>query len=133
MDGDVRLYDRDSIINVRKRERWWCEYKSNDNKRELISHHHFPGKNERTNVFSRTVVAKRAISSSVRGADGKPIARILEYLLVLFSFFVEEEEKRSSRASFSPQTEMFGWTSVIGSEDIFHSRQMMFILKGAAI
>jgi hypothetical protein len=27
---------------------------------------------------------------------------------------------------------MFGWTSVIGSEDIFHSREMMF-LKGAAI
>ena len=105
---------------------------TNDNKRELISHHHFPGKNERTNVFSRTVVAKRAISSSVKGADGKPIARTLENLFVLFSFFVEEEEKRSSRASFSPQTEMFGWTSVIGSEDIFHSREMMF-LKGAAI
>ena len=102
-----------------------------DNERELISHH-FPGKNERTNVFSRTVVAKRAISSSVKGADGKPIARTLENLLGLFSFFVEEEEKRSSRASFSPQTEMFGWTSVIGSEDIFHSREMMF-LKGAAI
>ena len=99
---------------------------TNDNKRELISHHHFPGKNERTNVFSRTVVAKRAISSSVKGADGKPIARTLENLFVLFSFFVEEEEKRSSRASFSPQTEMFGWTSVIGSEDIFHSREMMF-------
>ena len=87
---------------------------------------------ERTNerMYSRrTVVAKRAISSSVKGADGKPIARILEYLFVLFSFFVEEEEKRSSRASFSPQTEMFGWTSVIGSEDIFNSRQMMFLLR----
>jgi hypothetical protein len=27
---------------------------------------------------------------------------------------------------------MFGWTSVIGSEDIFHPREMIF-LKGAAI
>ena len=69
----------------------------------------------------------------MRGADGKPIARILENLFVLvFSFFVEEKEKRSSWASFSPQTYMFGWTSVIESEDIFHSREMMF-LKGAAI
>ena len=68
----------------------------------------------------------------MKGADGKPIARILEYLFVLFSFFVEEEEKRSSRASFSPQPEMFGWTSVFGSEDIFHPREMIF-LKGAAI
>ena len=63
-----------------------------------------PGKEQRTNVFSRTVVAKRETSSSVKGADGKPIARTLENLLLLFSFFVEEEEKRSSLASFSPQT-----------------------------
>lgn len=58
---------------------------------------------------------KRVISSSVKGADGKPIATTLEKSGGIF--FVESSFlgrwRRSSRASFSPQTCMFGWTSVI--------------------